>query len=79
MTDKMTMFQLEKLLISHIEWNRYYLNMPKECQEVVDGFNNNYGIGYSKDIGWFVLDNGSGLSLIWAQDESLWNKVEHLY
>ena len=74
----LTMFQLEKLLIPPGKWNYFYATMPDECQKYAASLEN-CGIGHGKDIGWFVLDNENGTTLVWAEKEELWNKVEHLY
>ncbi len=57
----------ENDLISPEKWKELYDQMPKECQEVVDGPPECLGIGRNEKLGWFIMGSGQGPCLLWSE------------
>jgi hypothetical protein len=68
-------FRLERDLIPSEQWPKLYKSMPKKIQETVDWINSEdfdmmpTGIGYNKEVGWFILGCGQGPFVIWIENE----------
>jgi hypothetical protein len=45
---------LEDDLIPPVKWQKLYAEMPKKCQEVVEGSDECIGIGKNSKLGWFI-------------------------
>lgn len=62
-----TICDFEDDLIPPEKWQNLYVEMPKKCQEIVDGSTECIGIGKNNKIGWFIMGSGQGPVLLWSE------------
>lgn len=58
---------LQMQLIDKNRYQEFYEKMPDKCKEIADLNDNNFGIGLSHTIGWFVLKLDAFTSLFWSE------------